>query len=364
MRPLLAAALVLAACDTGTCPQGSARVGGVCLAEDAALPTDAGPASDAAPANDATSPADACTGAACTGACAPDCTPSAPVCSDGRCGPCTADVECDAFADTPHCAGGKCVACAADSDCTDPAKSACDPTSHTCVPCAPAVSGPDAQCAHIPGKNVCSAGTCVACTQGKRDACGSAVCDATTHTCDPTRAQHSKTLCNVCAQGPAAGTPCVANAPCVSDDECQLGEACVKQAAGGGDAVCLKVFDDKVGCARPYVLRYDDVEAVEGARVSVCSFATAATCQAQRDWRTKRCGTPDPGVPSHDVRDSGNDALCGVDGINDGVCSWDSSRLQLRCTVSCKGEVDDCPTDATACVSDADHTNITICSLY
>jgi hypothetical protein len=26
--------------------------------------------------------------------------------------------------------------------------------------------------------------------------------------------------------------------------------------------------------------------------------------------------------------------------------------------------VDDCPTDATACVSDADHTNITICSLY
>jgi hypothetical protein len=311
------------------------------------------------PADGATTDAaepDAC-GASCTRGCEPACTASAPVCNGGTCGACTDDRPCAAFAATPHCIDGACVACATHADCTDPANAACDPATHACVPCVPATSGPDEACAHFPSAPVCSAGACVECTADKDELCGTNVCDAQNSACDPTRAKRSKSVCNC----PPGQTTCDAPAPCVSDDECQDGQACVDDKAGAGGYVCMTVKTADNFCARPFV-KAETVTTVDGTSLSVCTYATAATCQAQADWRQRRCGTPRSDNAELDQPNSGDNAKCGAEGVDDGLCVLDSARGVYRCTVPCKNSVDDCPSDSSRCAFDATAAR-TVCSL-
>jgi hypothetical protein len=305
-----------------------------------------------------------------------DCTQveGLPVCDeDGTCVECTVErtnacpvgekacradthecVECTAenngcAGDTPHCSADfSCVQCNVDANCTDPSRAKCDTASHECVPC-----DDSAQCANRSDRrHVCNADECVECTREEAAACNvqgvQYVCDPATHACDSERKAHSKTLCNLCVDDEDEG--CKAQVDCVSNDECQDDQACVEVPAGAGVKVCQKIKQDGNVCPRPYGrVTEDPVATADGASVRVCTLATATTCQAHADYRQKRCGTPQPGDPSQDVMNSGDDTKCGVPSQSDGYCVHFDALNQYLCTVPCNNNVLDCPEGAPSC---------------
>ena len=339
--------LVVSACSDPQCPPGEGKVKSACFplgAPDAEVDEDAeadAEAADAEPARDAridSSRADA-QPAEASDACGGSCTGGTPVCTPGgQCvacsaterGACTESQQCDVLA-------GACVECLQQTDCKDPKASVCDSTTHKCKACG--VSSVS-DCDHVAGKNVCSAGECVECTAAKLEACAQAekqyVCNPTSHACDLTREVHSKTLCQ----------------QCVSDQECLAGQACVDVPAGGGERVCLAI-ETAAACPRPYAaLTPAPVATADGASVNVCTFALATTCQAHREYRNKRCGTPKVGTPSEDQDGSGDNNKCGVAGLDDGYCVFSNAVKQYLCAVPCTSVTLDCPAmDSTSCSS-------------
>jgi len=307
---------------------------------------DASGASTACTSSD-TCPADApaCMGNACVGCTAHDqCTRFAatPACGpQGTCVPCTTDEvrACPAAAPTCDPSANQCVQCVNDTRCGDPQRSACNATAHTCEPC----SASD-DCAHIPGKHVCSEGACVECTRGNISACSESVvgeappiqfvCNPVSHTCDRTRAARSKQTCE----------------NCVSDLECSSGNVCVDVPAGAGNRVCQQVRTT-AACPRPYVsASLQSVLTADGEeRVIVCTFGLDTTCEAHRHYRNQRCGTPIAPGATQDIEGSGNNARCGAAGRDDGFCIWHSALRQHLCTVHCNNNVVDCPVDAATC---------------
>ncbi|HEX6242943.1 MAG TPA: hypothetical protein VFZ61_18650 [Polyangiales bacterium] len=290
---------------------------------------------DASPSEDASPDAEASVCGKCEGA-TPECNVNTTACVA-----CLAD-------DAGACQGklcsnaNACIECRTNTDCKNPAASVCDVGSGTCVGC---TDGNDGQCAHIQGKGVCSAGSCVQCRRDKADACSMAgaqyVCDATTHACDFQRKLHSKTLCNACVS--AADTGCKAKLDCVSDDECQTGQACVDVPAGGGKKVCQQ-FVSGSPCPAPYTKLTDSAAAsADGPAVKVCTFAVATTCMAHAHYRVKRCGTPSASNPDQDVPGTGLDSKCGEENIADGYCVYSEAFKQHLCTVPCNANNNDCP---------------------
>lgn len=277
------------------------------------------------------------------------CTADKPVCdvSEGACVQCTG-------ADQSVCAGqGRvclrdghdCVGCNDDDDCRTAENSRCDPDTHECTPC-----DDDSQCSDVPGKPVCLAGTCVACTREKAQVCNVAgtqyVCDPQTHSCDLQRKARGKTLCNVCTD--PDDTDCKARPDCISNDECQANQACVEVPAGGGLKVCQHIRDDSP-CPRPYIGEtMNPVPSADGPSVKVCTFRLGTTCQAHSHYSNKRCGTPKPGNPDEDQPNSGDDSKCGI-GNGDGHCVLFNTQNQYLCTVPCNNNVSDCPSGASAC---------------
>jgi hypothetical protein len=295
---------------------------------------------------------------------ATSCPPESPSCVSGTCAGCVQHADCAAFPATPACGPGgecvactadeqracgaptsscdaltnRCVACLADAQCTDPQHSACNVVAHACEPCIRTE-----QCAHVAGKGICQQGTCVACTAGAVQACRETlaggelrqyVCDPATHACDKARLANSKTLCD----------------SCISDLECAPGQLCVDAAAGAGARVCQQISTAAKSCARPYGDEGGPpITSVDGARANICTLVAETTCEAQRQFRNRRCGTPVRPGASEDIKGTGTNARCGVDGRDDGYCVWYERLRQHLCTTACRNNVADCPVDAIGC---------------
>ena len=300
------------------------------------------------------------------------CPPQAPRCIDGACRPCMQHADCAAFADMPACGPqGVCVACAADalrlcgplapacdavtsqcvqcttdSHCTDPQRSTCNTQTHACEPCAS-----NAQCAHVPGKNICSAGACVACTATAIEACRDTlvsgetlqyVCDSATRSCDLSRRAKSKRACG----------------DCVSDLECADGHICVDTASGAGRRTCQQIASTTSLCQRPYGSDSSEPPAtsIDGVRANVCTLDIATTCEAHRHFRNRRCGMPTSPGAEDDIKGTGSNAKCGVEGQDDGYCVWYERLRQHLCTTACRSNVADCPRDSTECLAQEHET--------
>jgi hypothetical protein len=344
---LLAVACLLVSCIDPQCPPGQGKRGDTCYR----LARDAGPADS----SDDTSEGSGewnnpeLDSAVSENLC--DCRdPARPVCvaSDQGCvectdqdrGACSPNQVCDVASET-------CVECLQDADCTDPAASVCDAATHECQPC---VEGDEDDCSHIEGKHVCFAGECVECTKAALGACTvlqtatrtvQNVCHALTHAC--VGRQIGKTI------------PC---GECVSDAECWPGHACVPLRHADQPTsdrwYCLPLLDG-LNCIaqRPYAVLAPPERTIEGTAVDVCKPALA-TCEAQNGYEGN-CGVDesdraiaidDAGAPTQDsVR--GDNALCGVPGLDDGFCIKYQPGWHL-CTVSCR-DVNDCPGHAPAC---------------
>ncbi|MFM2418557.1 MAG: hypothetical protein RL385_3280 [Pseudomonadota bacterium] len=285
-------------------------------------------------------------------ACGCDPGSNRPVCSEaGECVACTqADLSGCSALDAQRCsATGECVACTVDAHCTDPATPHC--TDGQCTKCSA-----DVDCAHIPGANVCgAAGGCVVCTSDKNNACtmaagGPFTCHGETHVCTTTR--------------PASVAPC---GVCQSDADCTSGHLCVTteyQATPVATArYCLPVNAGGCIMRRPFVGGMRGVSSIDGRIADVCALAVSS-CAAHTAYRNTFCGIDAAGVripisaatgyPSLPAA-AGDDALCGLDGVNDGYCVQDPNSSGIyRCSVACTGGViGDCPVDAPACANAA-----------
>jgi hypothetical protein len=262
------------------------------------------------------------------------CTAELPVylASEQTCVQCTANDRTACVGASPVCdlETHACVACLESTDC--PAQSPVCSDDHSCGPCAG-----DADCSDHPGAQLCIEGRCAECTRSRRELCdrGSKayVCDPTTHRCDDTRTLHSLAMCGAC----------------ISNDECQLGDACVDIAAGGGTKVCQRVRTEGV-CPRPYLaVSTGPVPSADGDAVRVCTLQQLTTCKAHADYRTQRCGTPLKSDAAMDTPGTADDSRCGIPGLSDGYCVWAEALSQYLCTVPCGNNVVDCPDGAIRC---------------
>jgi hypothetical protein len=145
---------------------------------------------------------------------------------------------------------------------------------------------------------------------------------------------------NTCAPMGGSGVRC---SECVRDAECQTGMLCVPMRFGGQPVGqhCLWRQDaaapgapngDCVTGARPFV-QAELITSIDGMMTTVCGLRNS-TCEAQDDYSSEDC--EQLGMP--------NDALCGREGVADGVCrAFGAANL---CTVFCRSDLD-CPADAT-----------------
>jgi hypothetical protein len=281
---------------------------------------------------------------------------SKPICIEATktCVACTADAGICGANQLCDVLQGACVECLSSADCKDPGASACDLASHTCKGCKET-----SDCSHIDGKQVCltSTSTCVQCTKDKLAAClvqqsptrtVQNACNALNHTC--TDEELGKT------------PPC---GECVSDAQCTPGHVCVDMAFGGqpiiGKWYCQPVRDG-MNCdsKRPYVVLASGNVTIEGENADFCTLQVSS-CSAQSHYLTKFCGLDrdDRPVALDDAGEplapsvKGDNALCGLPGLEDGYCVEAQPGL-FRCTVSC-GYVKDCPVVASACVQQQAH---------
>jgi hypothetical protein len=227
----------------------------------------------------------------------------------------------------------ECVQCLEHADCSEPLASACNPSTHECGRCMN-----DSECVGVDGRPICDiAMGCVQCAPMEEGACGTNVCDVTNRVCTTT--------------GERTGDPCT---PCVSDRQCKAGMVCApmefmtsenfvgffclwRQEAtelGGPMGSCSNI---------PPYSAVDEVATISGeTQVEVCSF-TRSTCEAQADYPGQACGT----IP--------DDTVCGVVGLDDGVCRPRTGSGN-RCTVLCLGD-EDCPSGSCNTVASPRYCN-------
>lgn len=205
--------------------------------------------------------------------CEGDCT-SAP----GMCVQCLGNDDCPA--DNPVCQNGTCTGCRTDAD-----------------------------CAGKTGFSVCSEGSCVVCTEDKKDACGGRTCNPETNVCTNT----SIGAVGVCGL-------------CVTDDDCETGSACAPmffQGVKRPTAYCL--FTRDLGpCYQPFPIQVSRTT-VSNEELVLCAFdENLATCEAYLQYG--------------DLCDTDED--CGAQDLNDGLCK--PFLGDDRCTYLCNSSWE-CP---------------------
>lgn len=235
-------------------------------------------------------------------------------------------VECRNGAD---CASGicndenECVECAGHSDCTDTAEAQCNDAGE-CVPCES-----QAHCAARGDENaLCSEGVCVECTAGDTSRCGG-------NPCRPD---------GTCSEHPSGQVACL---PCDTDANCADGLLCVAMTFGStaepvGSFCLWKRSATGVGApngtcgvvsvgvypSRPFASTLAEHESVDGEIADICSLRTT-TCPALLGHAT----------PVEGCEAAGDDAACGVEGLDDGRCRLNTSGVAL-CTYPCLGTED------------------------
>ena len=339
---------VLGCSSSASCPKGTARSEGRCIAadasvEDARTKRDAGN-NDAGEADGATGCESQCGGQTprCdpdTGLCVQclvpsDCAAPTPACdsSTGLCVQCVQDDQCEGVCDMSM---GLCVGCRSKDDCDAPTPQ-CEPTSRTCVECYEqqhcgldycdevflcvecleqshctepdaATCGPDGQCfpclededcAHIEGKPICVEAVCVECTPDKDAACGGNVCDPASFGCS-TFAKGSARRCE----------QCIDSSQCAGDDVCAaniLSHPMTVHFEMAGvyqeGLACLPPYRPSAPCTQldPFARRYT-TQTARGAEVEVCGLELS-TCTLYRDYgktcsERAQCGIPDVDAP-------------------------------------------------------------------
>lgn len=284
----------------------------------------------------------------CSGACGgalPLCKPSTSTCVA-----CMRDTDCRGEASACNPTDNTCVECTTDDHCTREGAPSCNPATNRCVGCLDAAQctraeasqcvdgacvpcGQNADCAHIPGKNVCDRGQCVECTGTDYETCGTDGATGARRVCD-SRARECSDSATV-----ASADSCQ---PCVSDAQCQVGQLCLMQQFGTPPQDVGYFCFWKQGapapnapadCAtegRPYVRTLAGVTSIDGETADVCGLR-ASTCIARREFSTKNCAN-DAGAP--------DDSRCGVDAPEDAVCTaFGAGNL---CTMRCRSDLD-CP---------------------
>jgi hypothetical protein len=238
-----------------------------------------------------------------------DCSGKTALCdaTKSQCVECLNTNDCSA-AGTARCAGGRCRPCTKDID-----------------------------CAHIPGKNVCSAGSCVQCTEASSSACG-------THSCDPRLQQCTKTLLGsvgLCQK-------CVSDRECIGGNQADPDARCTPmtfQDTVRAEAFCLRRAVKT--CTRPFVQLPDAVASLSGASPEkYCGVDPLTTrCEAVLDLiEARTCA-------------NGQASACGCPRNADGACTAPGSGavcgtvsgVANSCTYAC-GTVNDCPTGRTCSI--------------
>lgn len=136
--------------------------------------------------------------------------------------------------------------CAASTECPIPSRPICDPQDGVCRGCAPATTGPSAECAAHPGRPICAAsGACVECLTRRDCLTARKACDTATGTCVACTANEAcaSGLCEsgVCADPKdlvyvdAKGPGCPGGGTGTFDDPfCTLQAGLLDEAAKGG----------------------------------------------------------------------------------------------------------------------------------
>ncbi len=222
---------------------------------------------------------------------------------------CEGDMRCDTASNT-------CVTCLENTDCSTAELSTCDASSNTCAACSS-----DEDCTHITGKNTCNSGTCVECTpDNEAETCGIFSCDPVTFTCtDIERGEVDD--CE----------------PCKSDSDCRLG-GCVEMTYGSaGSEVPVGSFCQPpiVNNACPSNVYTTDrqVTTRSGASLPLCLIKDVVmTCAAVISSRDSVACEPS------DMNDFS--PVCGLDGVDDGVCVVEGVIMNSRCSVLCDVNTD------------------------
>jgi len=189
----------------------------------------------------------------------------------------------------------------------------------------------DTQCAHIPGKNVCSAGACVQCTGTKAEACGSQdsvrlVCDSMSKTCSTLKA--GKT--DVCQ-------------PCVSDAQCKLGQLCVQETLSNGQKLGFACFWKKgdtqngapptcSGGGTPFAKQVLNASSIDGATANICTLKVSSCLAFKQFSSDVTCGT----IPPNPMADQ---SKCGVAPSVDARCALVEEGV-FKCTMTCLSSED------------------------
>ena len=337
--PLLLCLCLWSACADSRCPKGMADNGrGRCvsMAADAAvadaavmgvstisaddwsrpLASDGGSSDDKPPARIAQV---SCDQESCSGD-TPVCEPDAGVCVE-----CLTDADCPA--DPPSlCIDQRCGPCTADGDCQDPAAPRCDLDTGTCQGCAE-----DSDCADVVVDDrvlaICTeSGACAECTGARSEACGrnergiDYICDSAALRCTTA----------VSGQASVCGD-------CLADAHCPAGMRCVPEEVDGRelDYVCLPfigedALHDCLGEARPYVRKRPQVASIDGVVSDVCGLRLSS-CKAQREHS----------APVADCNADHASAACGEKKTDDALCRSPADDAAYRCVVPCASS-DDC----------------------
>jgi hypothetical protein len=167
----------------------------------------------------------------------------------------------------------------------------------------------------------------VQCTGQSYSACGQdsgtpLVCDSRRRTCS-TEKKGSATPCQRCVSDAECSSPLLCM-PMTFGTSAEIGTFCLwPQAATGTGApngACTNV--------REYVATETGWTSLDGTTpVAVCKPATT-TCQGLSDYRQKSCSGSD----------AAGHAMCGADGVDDGLCvPWNAS---YACSYHCAGYQD------------------------
>ena len=155
-----------------------------------------------------------------------------------------------------------------------------------------------------------------------------------------------------CAAGvlPATAELCE---PCVSDAQCGASRPalCLPTSFGGQDLgyFCQPRLEQGESCIddhRPYAAAAVDAKqaalvSIDGADSPSCALAMT-TCAALGDFRNKSCSSPVDGD------------VCGVAGLDDGVCRKVPNQAAYTCSIPCSSSRDcgdgfTCPPGGGAC---------------
>jgi hypothetical protein len=189
-------------------------------------------------------------------------------------------------------------------------------------------------------------GACVECTQDDRTACAvdgngkRDVCNAATHECEVGVKEGTAPLCGS-----------IDRKQCVSNAHCPAGSTCVQEFLRDQTFsawYCLPTMGSP-SCKRPFA-REQTRPTRDGDAAAVCALRLS-TCTAHSQYTSTSMPCTSDTDPS-----AGDNAKCGLPGLDDGYCVYGGTVLGFVCTVPCTSADADCPVDATECVS-LDHSD-------